>query len=342
MALSFFREDLEASGAIYADLPAEPRYGDATDPGVKTAKRIDLNVYSIVDSYSMHPIFYRERWLRPQTSDAVYYRLIPALQLASMFITHEFYLDWWCTTCLSKSPEGASKSFKPTVLSHMPPTRGKLQKTRDRLSLHQDFVEFSWASMNDASAMTGFCSIGRQRKSLIFMNSKYCDFLERDDFWELDPSDILRFQFSFAIVLVHELAHSVRVHHHSGDMPGPESFHSSSEPANELGLSWEHYTFGGLVRPIDDDVTAVDGFIFVKWMPEERHHEAELKREELWTAVHMNTLRDYFSAEWWSRVGDIEDGKRHVQLTTVKSMTNITDKHPLYHEFFEHISERAR
>jgi len=81
------------------------------------------------------------------------------------------------------------------------------------------------------------------------------------------PSSIMRTRFHFAKILLHELCHVIKwatTPWPASSMPPCEPFFSDHWKA-ELGNAFESLVFGGVVNPLDDEVSALSGLGLYKW-----------------------------------------------------------------------------
>jgi hypothetical protein len=61
--------------------------------------------------------------------------------------------------------------------------------------------------------------------------------------------------FQLASLMVHELAHVVNFYRYEEVLVLNEPYFRQTEPERELGFSWEHYMFGGILANVDGEFT---------------------------------------------------------------------------------------
>ncbi|KAJ4301750.1 hypothetical protein N0V90_003843 [Kalmusia sp. IMI 367209] len=105
----------------------------------------------------------------------------------------------------------------------------------------------------------------------------------------------MRLQFKLACTICHELAHAV--YQFRGLSP-PECHVFQTDCANEIGLSWEFWAFGG-IRPFCEISTESITPMRVKtW-------EFSYSSPSIWTEVHMHWIVAFFRKDTWDRLGEV-------------------------------------
>ncbi|KAI9810489.1 MAG: hypothetical protein M1827_006265, partial [Pycnora praestabilis] len=238
------------------------------------------------------------------------------------------------------------------MIERFAPTAQDLRNARDALIEHADHVTFDWGWRGEDYA---FC-----RRNL---NNPYSmiDILIRDTFkrflsdeyeHRIRPAQKKRFQFLFAIVICHELGHSVWQQRRSnesaatyfaihgcggGFVQGSNNFTNeyitpyfgwftepfighSSEPEAELGHSFENYLFGAKITPINSNLSCKGGLmscVLLKDVDERRDWDAG---RMIFTAIPMDYVNDILSEEGWARMNALGRQIWKVPKTRVTSI----------------------
>ncbi len=213
--------------------------------------------------------------------------------------------------------ETTDPSTQRQVLKPVTPTPSSLRETRQALEDHAVSVRFTFSPGPILEADYGYTTD---------FEDTYCgeDILLDGDDWLLETDAVtlirlrqsflifameeyssstlsqqLRFQFFLAILLVHEIAHSVY-----WLRSGPEEPHYAiDEPCAELGASWERFMLGCKVQPINFNVGAESGLLAYRF---ETHEEEVAGR--LFYALPMDYISSFFSNKKWELVEEIGIG----------------------------------
>ncbi|KAJ9668218.1 hypothetical protein H2201_001647 [Coniosporium apollinis] len=206
---------------------------------------------------AIHPVFQRSNF---DTSVDTYNILKPALRLASQFLQKDAMLEWWVQAGLGQ--EVSDPTFGKVYLKPTPETddsRDNLRTTRTALMELRHYVRFSFGPLDRAF---GHTTIDRTRRTRPKQNKIFnADFKatiqirlnELFEWWaSLYYSDDktadcqrLRFNFFFAVNIVHELAHAFGILRRGGDAEPCHSHRDMlSSTGAEMGWSWEVWTCG--------------------------------------------------------------------------------------------------
>ncbi|EON63435.1 hypothetical protein W97_02662 [Coniosporium apollinis CBS 100218] len=215
---------------------------------------------------AIHPVFQRSNF---DTSKDTYDTLKPALRLASQFLQNDALLEWWVQAGLGQEvsdPTTGQVYLNPPPKADDP--KDNLRTTMMALAEMRYHVRFSFDPLTD---VFGHTTIDRTRPSRPKKNKIFnADFkaatqIGLSDLFEWWASlyytsdsttecQRLRFNFFFAVNIVHELAHAFGVMRRGGG--NAEPCHSRidmlSSTGAEMGWSWEVWTFGGQIAPHDD------------------------------------------------------------------------------------------
>lgn len=267
----------------------------------------------------IHPIFRKSNW--SGTSVAVYTSLTPALRLASLFITQNQFLTWWCT--LTHGRLEVDRISQRRTLRAVKPTRRAMQRAREALEAHADKIRFSWfrKATDEQFGETAPDPTKNGATSVIKLHRDFIRFT-RGEYSSSTLSHQLRFQLFFAINLVHELAHSV--YWTPASTTTPEPF-LADEPQNEFGASWEFFAFGGKIQPINaaSSVNADSGLMFYEWTPQSMYDSL------VYRALPMNYVNSFFSQARWETVLEYGTGQFKAPVDAVcKSLQPMTSDHP--------------
>lgn len=245
---------------------------------------------------------------------SLYNTITPALRLASRFISHPSGLPWWSKILLANAqhvPEIGGE-----VLIDMPVN---FDLTREKLTEHAEHISFRWRHESDAFAST-WREHNNPSNTVICLNTEMKDFAE-GEYHSSSPSHQLRFQFFVALNLCHELAHSVTMRRRSGGEP----FFNCTEPAAELGASWEHCIFGGKIQPINYSMNAADGLMWFPWQSSEAIDEAIHRNERRFVAVQMGWVEMNFETNRWAKVELFGTGETNMAATDCSAVVPFTE-----------------
>lgn len=283
-------------------------------------------------SNDIHPIF--DRSCFDDTPDAIYDQLIPGLRLATMFLTQPICMQFWVTLAMGDRSNDSEMSAANGKLSQRIRSHVKLTEERARTVLqhiesvgrsklvhfrfnrqlttvedHGEAYGISLPICDYQGIDTEYHKIDRSHvRSLIRIHSDYyvaAKKLSQLKFQE--ESQKLRFSFGFAVLIVHELAHSIEGIHFRNRAHQWIDWHSSKwykEPywldwkVSECGRAWEETMFGGHVQPINSKVDGSHGIGIADWP---FGGEDDDPRKYRWWTVSMEYIVHLFQMETWQQ-----------------------------------------
>ena len=289
---------------------------------------------------AMHPLF--DRACFDDTPDAIYDQLKPALQLATLFLTTPICMNFWVTlamgertTDLEMSPRNGRLSQRianhvvltaeraATIIKHLD-TIG-----RSRL-IHYRFHDKLLALENTAPGGSAYavslpiCDYkgsdsechGTDKSvvhSIIRFHADY--YIAAKKMAQLKFPDVgqkLRFSFGFAVLMMHEIAHSVEgIYFRQRDHQWLD-WHTSNyyrEPywldwnESECGRAWEQSMFGGHIQPINGRVDGAHGIATADW-PFGKDDDPSSER---WWSISMQYIEHMFQKATWQRKFALKD-----------------------------------
>ena len=234
----------------------------------------------------IHPLLARDRF--DDTPDHIYDQFIPGLRLASQFLSHPSCMQFWVT--LAKGERRVdrvmSERYRKTrhrISRDVPMTKenvdeviGYMKDLGKAKAIHFTFapgLAFQGSSaFGTAHTICNFQSDSEGRRE---GNVQCCHVRLHSDFYIIakkhstmvypDPAQKLRFNFIFAALIVHEMAHAIELSQWRNRAPSPfEPFLLHHNDA-ELGRMWESHLFGGQVAPINDRVDGLYGVATWNW-----------------------------------------------------------------------------
>ena len=227
---------------------------------------------------SIHPLLMRGHWSdEVRYSNNVWNCLDPVLRLASRFISEDALMPFFYNLIFKRETLPADyyyplESF--TVGSSI--TSEQLQLTQSWLQdlgsgTNQISFEFfietrthmkrSGYSETDLPENTS--GIEENEVSKVCLNQDYLEILH-DHFSGircLTPCQLLRVRLQMAIIIVHELAHSV----YTLISPSPYEPYFMDQQTSELGRAWECWVFGGIVCSLGGYYDSRAGLLLADW-----------------------------------------------------------------------------
>ncbi|KAL2043648.1 hypothetical protein N7G274_003955 [Stereocaulon virgatum] len=288
---------------------------------------------------AIHPLF--DRSCFDDTPDAIYDQLIPALQLATMFLTQPICMQFWVTLALGYRRYDAEMSAyngRPCqrIESHLELTEERayamikriLALGRSKL-IHFRFKNRLSSSKGGAWGTSApVCDYrgiqqefhGRQGlliRSLVKLHADY--YIVAKKLSQLkypEVSQKLRFSFNFAVLLVHEVAHSIEGIHIRGRADQWIDWQTSHfyreiywldwedvEHGAELGRAWEETMFGGEIGLINNRADGSHGIGTSDWPP---RGSLDDPNRRIWHTVSMEYIERMFQMETWQRNFDLK------------------------------------
>jgi len=291
----------------------------------------------------LHPLF--DRSCFDDTPDAIYDQLIPGLQLATLFLTQPICMQFWVTLAMGKrrhDPKMSASHGRPAqrIGSHVELTEERAKTLielihkigKDRL-VHFRFNSFLQTLSNSKEEGyaygisapicdykgidTEYHGVNRSLvRSIIRFHADYyivAKKLSQLKFPEM--SQKLRFSFGFAVLIVHELAHSIEGIHFRGRSNQWIDFQQSGyyrEPywldwdESECGRAWEQTMFGGHLQPTNGRVDGSHGIAVADWPFGDSANKPSPKSHRWWT-VSMDYIVWMFRKETWEQRFDLKD-----------------------------------
>ena len=286
----------------------------------------------------IHPLFDRNCF--DDTPDAIYDELVPALRLATLFLTQPICMQFWVTLAMGHRSDDLEMSAKNGKQSQR--ISSHVQLTAERARIVIEYIETVGKSKlihyrfnrqlqtldnsGDAYAVSlPICDYrglnseyhnvkGPVVRSVIrFHADYYVAAMKLSQLKFQEVSQKLRFSFGFAVTIVHELAHSIEGIHVSERRHQWLDWRSSGyykEPywlnwhEAECGRAWEETMFGGHVQPINCRVDGSHGIAIADW-PFGGKDEAP--RSYRWWTVSMAYIEHMFQKSTWQRTFDLKD-----------------------------------
>ncbi|KAL8645283.1 MAG: hypothetical protein Q9210_006791 [Variospora velana] len=276
----------------------------------------------------IHPLLRRDSF--DDTPDHVYDQLIPGLRLATFFLSHPACMQFWIT--LAKGERRVDHEMSK-----------RCGKTRHRISRNVPMTEENASEviqymkkLGDAQAVhfTFIPGLAFEGDAAFGTARTVCDFQSEDsgdhqrgghhlqssnirlhsDFYIIakklstmvypDPAQKLRFNFIFATLIVHELAHAIELSQWRNRAPSPHEPFLLHHNEAELGRMWESYMFGGQVAPINDRVDGIYGVATWNWPRSFGEMDPE---RTICHALPMQYLEDIQQRETWEREYELDD-----------------------------------
>lgn len=263
---------------------------DILEYGFDPAKLIESNaidlppsvphqqIFSDLDN-DVHPLFQIENFR--QNAHDIYDCLVPALRLASKFLTERVVSLFWHTACFGERvkdtdmPKGllnhtARRIRHPVnwTIEGEEHIKRLLEALSDQMTI--DFtsgVEFPVERYAEHSVLPAKWPLQpRNQSRIMFGQDIYVAAKKLSVLKSPDPLQVLRFHFLFAVILVHEIAHAVEARHKLTSDGEPvedgrsdnEAFYGEHEWC-EAGRAWESSVFRGTFLPINKRVDAAHG-----------------------------------------------------------------------------------
>ncbi|KAL8921026.1 MAG: hypothetical protein Q9208_005917 [Pyrenodesmia sp. 3 TL-2023] len=298
---------------------------------------------------AIHPLLARDCF--DDTPDHVYDQLIPGLRLATFFLSHPACMQFWVT--LAKGERRVDHEMsrrcgntRHRISRNVPMSKENVREVIEYMKNlgNANAIHFTFtpglafegdAAFGTARTVCDFQSEdsgGRQQSQLQCSNVRL-----HSDFYIIakklstmvypDPAQKLRFNFIFATLIVHEMAHAIELSQWRNRAP------SSYEPfllhhnEAELGRMWESYMFGGQVAPINDRVDGIYGVASWNWprsfgeMDPERTICYALPMKYLESLQQMKTWERDYDIENWQAFHIPRDGATSIYMNSVTTVS---------------------
>jgi len=329
-------------------LPKKTRRGSLQEPhGFRPQEVNGTGAVSLEDcrpsnlTNDIHPLF--DRSCFDDVPDAIYDQLLPGLQLATMFLTQPVCMQFWVTLAMGDrtvDPEMSEKNGKTSqrIERHIELTQQRAEAIIKRIKdlgesklIHFRFRHKLFGTRTQTGAwglsdpICDYRGIQKEAhgqkesliRSIVRLHSDYYTVAKKlSQLKYLEVSQKLRFNFLFANLVMHELAHSIEgIHiqqradqwvdwHTSRFYKEPYWLHwQSVEHASELGRAWEETVFGGEISPINNRVDGSHGIGTSDWPPRGSFDDDERR---VWHTVSMDYIEGMFQMKTWQRVFDLK------------------------------------
>ncbi|KAL9017269.1 MAG: hypothetical protein Q9185_005390 [Variospora sp. 1 TL-2023] len=276
----------------------------------------------------IHPLLRRDNF--DDTPDHVYDQLIPGLRLATFFLSHPACMQFWTTLAkgerrVDHEMSGRCGKTRHRISRNVPMTKENaseviqyMKKLGEAQAIHFTFIP--------GLAFEGDAAFGTARTVCDFQSEEFKDHQRgghhlqssnirlHSDFYIIakklstmvypDPAQKLRFNFIFATLIVHELAHAIELSQWRNRAPSPHEPFLLHHNEAELGRMWESYMFGGQVAPINDRVDGIYGVATWNWPRSFGEMDPE---RTICHALPMQYLEDMQQMETWEREYELDD-----------------------------------
>ena len=288
----------------------------------------------------IHPLLDRSHF--DDVPDAIYDQLIPGLRLATMFLTQPICMQFWVTLALGHRSVDLTMSEQhgktsQRIKNHVVLTQQRADSLIKRIKnlgesnrIHFRFKHNLASTRSQAGAwgvsdpICDYRGIQKEAhgqsaavvRSIIRLHADYFTVAKKlSQLKYPEVSQKLRFNFQFAVLVMHELAHSIEGIHIQQRADQWIDWHTSrfyKEPywldwqsheyGSELGRAWEETMFGGEVSPINNRVDGSHGIGTSDWPPRGSFDDSERR---IWHTVSMDYIERLFQMETWQRVYDL-------------------------------------
>ena len=211
----------------------------------------------------------------------VYGVLLPSLRLASLLMIHPIVSQYWHTLCFGQRDVDTSvpgaEDGRPARRIRKPyhwTAKGE-ERIKQMINQLSDMIKFTFTAKMQGEKRYAEHAVLQASWPLRPANDSKITFLEdtytvakkiSDMGPHADPAQVLRFNFFFAIVLVHEIAHAFEARHKLlGDGKKQDDSRTDNEVYYgdhawiEAGRAWEISVFRGCFLPINRRLDAVNG-----------------------------------------------------------------------------------
>ncbi|KAL8824134.1 MAG: hypothetical protein Q9191_005279 [Dirinaria sp. TL-2023a] len=305
-------------------------------------------------SNEIHPLYQRDAF--HGCEDEIYEQFIPALRLASMWMTQPVCFQFWVTLANGNREVDQVMSQRFGRLQHRihhdapltPKTAvDAIAYIRSISNGYRMSFTFQENFKRDGHTYFGgtnkICDVGwenedRAPNHLLRIYTKlssdyYVAAKKLSQLKYPDMAQVLRFHFGLAVLLVHETCHAIELAHirtRPQYVADPEwdprfqqwighepFFYSSIRP--ELGLTWEMYLFGGRILPINDRVDCLHGLCVFDW-PDKDSPLFDPSTRQVYT-IPMTYIEKMFQMSTWEKDFDLRYTKIfHIPRSGAKSV----------------------
>ena len=285
----------------------------------------------------VHPLLARSRF--DDTPDAIYDQLIPALRLASMFLTQPTCMQFWVTVAFGMRDDDEQMSRKygkkcHRIAKHVEMTKDNTAGVIEHLRElgEADIIHFAfkhklshgisggaWATSGPVCDYLGvrksYGLKGTLTRSIIRLHADHYIIAKKlSQLKYPEISQQLRFSFFFANLIMHELAHSIegaymKMRHeqwaeYQRSKTYIEPFWMDWQRPPECGKAWEQTMFGGEIQPVNNRVDGSHGVGTSDWPPKGVDVDPERR---VWYTIPMTYIEKLFQKTTWERRYNLED-----------------------------------
>ncbi|CAF9926410.1 MAG: hypothetical protein ALECFALPRED_003436 [Alectoria fallacina] len=280
----------------------------------------------------IHPLFDRSNF--DDTPDAIYDQLIPGLQLASMFLTQKICMQFWVTLALGDRRDDAEMTSRNGKLSQRIDNHVELTEERARTVIehinsigkssliHFRFKHKLEGAWGTSAPICEYQGIERDYhglkgdlvRSIIRIHADYYIIAKKlSQLKYHEVSQKLRFNFLFAVLIIHELAHSIEGIHMKNRAEQWVDWHTSRYykevywldwQESECGRAWEETIFGCHVAPINNRVDGSHGISVSDWPPRGTENDPHRR---IWSTISMRYIEKLFQMSTWQRSFSLQD-----------------------------------
>ena len=277
----------------------------------------------------IHPLLIRSRF--DGTPDAIYDQLMPALRLASMFLTQPVCMQFWVTVAMGKREDDHQMSRKygkkcQRLANHVEMTKNNTARVIKHLRElgEADIIHFAfkhkllhgvgggaWATSGPICDYLGVRKTyglnGTLTRSIIRLHADHYIIAKKlSQLKYPEISQQLRFSFFFATLIMHELAHSIegaymKMRHdqwaeYQRSKTYIEPFWMDWQRPPECGKAWEQTMFGGEIQPVNNRVDGSHGVGMSDWPPKGSDVDPERR---IWYTIPMTYIEKLFQTTTW-------------------------------------------
>lgn len=315
----------------------------------------------------IHPIFDRSNF--DDTPDAIYDQLIPGLQLATMFLTQKICMQFWVTLAMGDRRDDPYMTSRNGKLSQRIDNHVELTEERARTVIEhinaigksnlihfrfkhklEGFSAEEFGAWGTSIPICDYKGIEREYhglkddlvRSIIRLHADYYIIAKKlSQLKYQEVSQKLRFNFLFAVLIMHELAHSIEGMHMKNRAEQWIDYHSSRYykevywldwSESECGRAWEETMFGGQIAPINNRVDGSHGISISDWPPRGTDNDPERR---VWNTISMRYIEKLFQMRTWQspfslqnwRIFDIpRDGATSLYINSFTTMSGSEEQ----------------
>ncbi|KAI4126587.1 MAG: hypothetical protein LQ338_003667 [Usnochroma carphineum] len=276
----------------------------------------------------IHPLLRQDHF--DDTPDHIYDQLVAGLRLATFFLSHPVCMQFWVTLAKGERRVDHEMSRRCGNTQHrisrnVPMTEENVSEVIQYVKDlgHAKAVHFTFtpglafegdAAFGTARTVCDFQSEdsgcrrhGDLQRSNIRLHSDFYIIAKKLSSMKYpDTAQKLRFNFIFATLIVHEMAHAIELSQWKNRAPSPYEPFMLHHNKAELGRMWESYVFGGQVAPINDRVDGIYGVATWNWPRSFGEMDPE---RTICHALPMKYIEKLQQMETWESEYDLSDGR---------------------------------